>query len=237
MHEGILLVDKPKGKTSFSLVSVLRKILNVRKIGHTGTLDPMATGVMVLLIGKRFTTLSDALLAQDKEYRAEITLGITTDSYDAEGKIVASSDYIPSLVEVETALMAFQGWIEQIPPMFSAKKIQGRKLYEYARQGRSIARPASRVFLKTALISYEYPKIILHMECSKGTYIRSIAYELGVKLSSGAHLSSLTRIRSGTHTLDQCLPGKLLFEGELEQNRTIVVQHLRKDVHGSIPVF
>lgn len=226
--EGILLVDKPQGKTSFSLISCLRKVLNVQKIGHAGTLDPMATGVMVLLIGKKFTTLSDTFLNKDKEYLADITLGITTDSYDADGQITSQNDYIPTLQEVEQALTYFQGEIEQTPPMFSAKKIKGKKLYELARQGKEIERPKASIFVRTTLINYTYPNITLRLECSKGTYIRSIAHDLGQHLTSGAHLSGLIRTKTGPYTLDQCLSGKYLFEAPLQEAKQSVLSKLLK---------
>lgn len=228
--EGVLLVDKPKGKTSFSLVSVLRKILNVQKIGHAGTLDPMATGVMVLLIGKKFTTLSDQLLSSDKEYIAEITLGITTDTYDAEGQVVAESSHIPPLDDLEKALLQFQGKVEQTPPMFSAKKQDGKKLYELARLGQVVDRPKVTLEMATHLIHYEYPKITLSVACSKGTYVRSIAHDLGEILGSGAHLSGLIRSRSGTFSIGRCMQGSILFEAPLPEAKQAVLDHLQKAI-------
>src|ERR1700722_14474450 len=124
--EGLLLVNKPQGKTSFSLIRSLRKLTGVKKIGHAGTLDPFATGVMVILIGKNYTRLSDEFLLSDKEYLAEIYLGVSTDTYDCDGKVVARSKKIPSMEEVQKTLLQFQGEIDQVPPMFSAKKIKGK---------------------------------------------------------------------------------------------------------------
>lgn len=210
LMEGILVVNKPQGKTSFSLIRALRKKTGIQKIGHAGTLDPFATGVMVLLIGKRYTRLSDTLLVQDKEYLAEVSLGVTTDTYDCDGKIVASSKRIPSHEEIIEMLRHFQGEIEQVPPMYSAKKVRGKKLYELARAGQTIERPACRVTVQTELLSYEYPKISLKIACSKGTYIRSIANDLGEKLGCGAHLSKLQRTRSGVYTLQESIDGTLL---------------------------
>lgn len=207
---GILLVNKPRGKTSFSLVSCLRKIYGVDKIGHAGTLDPFATGVMVLLVGRTFTRLSDQFLGQDKEYAARVYLGKTTDSYDCDGNITATSDHIPTLAEIETALMSFQGKVQQTPPMFSAKKVKGKKLYELARKGVTIEREAKEVTLKTELVQYEYPYLDLLITCSKGTYIRTVAHDLGQMLGCGAHLSELTRTRSGPFHLKDCIDGTLL---------------------------
>lgn len=209
---GILLVNKPRGKTAFSLVSCLRRILKVRKIGHAGTLDPFATGVMVMLIGKNYTRLSDSFLACDKAYRAKLHLGITTDTFDCDGIEQARSDVIPSQIDIEAAIARFQGEIDQVPPMFSAKKVNGKKLYELARKGKSIERQPVKVKVKTTLLHYQYPCLDIDVECSKGTYIRSIAHDLGEMLGCGAHLTALERTRSGSFLLDACLDGALLFD-------------------------
>lgn len=203
--EGILLVDKPKGISSFSLVQTLRRRLNVKKIGHAGTLDPFATGVMVMLIGRSYTRLSDQFLCSDKEYVAEVYLGTTTDTYDSEGTITSQSSYIPSLEDIQLALLQFQGEIEQIPPMYSAKKQQGKKLYELARKGIEVERAPVRLTVHTHFIRYAYPYLELRIVCSKGTYIRSIAYDLGVKLGCGAHLTNLRRTRSGQFKIENCI--------------------------------
>ena len=223
--EGLLPVCKPIGKTSFSLVSILRKLTSIRTIGHAGTLDPFADGVMLLLIGKPYTRLSNQLLHQDKEYRAALCLGVTTDSYDIDGKITQESSYVPTLSEVEETLLKFQGTILQTPPMFSAKKVQGKKLYELARKGVTIEREAVPVQLKVDLVEYTYPKLILHVACSKGTYIRSLAYDIGIQLTCGAHLSQLTRTRSGPYILADCCDGERLLESGYDWG-----QFLRKDL-------
>ncbi len=177
--EGLLLVDKPEAKTSFSLIRALRKLTGIKKIGHAGTLDPFATGVMVLLVGKQYTKLSDSLLLSDKEYLTELCLGVTTDTYDCDGKIVASSKKKPTLKAIEKAVATFQGELEQVPPMYSAKKVNGKKLYELAREGKTIERKPAKISLETEIVSYTYPKLELRIKCSKGTYIRSIGHELG----------------------------------------------------------
>ncbi len=215
--EGILLIDKPLGKTAFSLIAALRKRIGVRTIGHAGTLDPLATGVMILLIGKKFTKQSNRFLGQEKEYRAVLHLGIATDTYDSEGKITEESSFIPSLAEITLLLERFQGEVEQIPPMFSAKKVKGKKLYELARKGQTIERAPSRVTLATQFISYDYPFLTLHVTCSKGTYIRSLAHDLGHALGCKAHLSSLVRVRSGTFQLKDCIDGTLLESPQFDQ--------------------
>ncbi|MBP7074960.1 MAG: tRNA pseudouridine(55) synthase TruB [Rhabdochlamydiaceae bacterium] len=209
--KGVLLVDKPRGKTSFSLVTALRKKTGIQKIGHAGTLDPFATGLMILLIGKEFTRLSDTYLTTEKEYETTAILGISTDSYDCDGQTISTSSYIPTLAEVEKALLNFQGQVEQTPPMFSAKKIQGKPLYKLARKGIEIPRAPVLVTLKTTLLSYTYPTLKLHIVCSKGTYIRSIAHDLGALLTCGAHLSELRRLRCGSYHISESIPGDLLY--------------------------
>lgn len=210
--EGILPVNKPIGKTSFNLVSSLRKLTNIRTIGHAGTLDPFASGVMILLIGKSYTKLTSSFLNQDKQYLATLHLGITTDTYDLDGQIIAQSPLIPTKSQLEKVLLKFQGTIHQIPPMFSAKKIQGKKLYNLARKGIIIPRAPITVTIKIALISYSYPYIQLKVDCSKGTYIRSLAHDIGILLGSGAHLCQLNRTKSGTFQLIHCCDAKRLFE-------------------------
>ncbi|MBS0616219.1 MAG: tRNA pseudouridine(55) synthase TruB [Verrucomicrobia bacterium] len=212
ISEGICLVDKPRGKTSFSLVSALRRITGIRKIGHAGTLDPFATGLMVMLIGSAHTKLSNLYISQEKEYTCTLRLGITTDTYDCEGKMVNVSDKVPSLEELENALRSFQGTILQTPPMFSAKKVQGQKLYHLARRGIEIERKPVVVTVKTTLLSYNYPFVELSVVCSKGTYVRSIAHDLGEMLGCGAHLSDLRRLRSGKYDVSAAIDGKLLYE-------------------------
>lgn len=214
MSEGILIVDKPKGVTSFSLVRVLRKRLNVQKIGHAGTLDPMATGVMVLLVGKKYTRMSDQFLGCDKEYEAEVTLGYSTDSYDAEGVITERSSLQPSPAEVQQALESFQGLTLQTPPMFSAKKINGEKLYDLARRGEVVERKQVEVSMTATFLSYDYPTLKFHVRCSKGTYIRSLAHDLGQKLGSFGTLTGLRRVASGDFRIENSIDGKMLYDAE-----------------------
>ncbi len=213
---GVLLVDKPRGRNSFALVAVLRRLLGVQKIGHTGTLDPFATGVMVMLIGRQFTRLSDKFLSADKEYIAEVRLGISTDTFDCDGKILSESTFIPSEEQVINAVSQFQGEIDQVPPMFSAKKQNGKKLYELARQGKTVERLPVRIRVETQLLSYQYPDIKLSISCSKGTYIRSIANDIGLLLTCGAHVTDLRRVRSGYFHLKDCYDGGLLFSPDVD---------------------
>ncbi len=215
-NNGILLVDKAAGSTSFHLVSLLRRLTRIEKIGHAGTLDPFATGVMVMLIGREFTRRSDDFLSSDKQYRATLNLGVATDSYDIDGQVTSQNDLIPTQNQVDLAIATFQGQVLQVPPMFSAKKVQGKKLYDLARKGISIERQAVLVQLKTTLLSYVYPHLEIEVSCSKGTYIRSLAHDLGQMLGCGAHLSALTRLRSGTFHLNQCIQQELLKNPEFD---------------------
>lgn len=221
--QGILLIDKPVGKTSFWLVGILRKKLNVKTIGHAGTLDPFATGVMVMLIGKPYTKLSQSLICDDKEYVATIRLGISTDSYDCDGVEISRCERVPSLEEIETALQKFQGSVEQIPPMFSAKKVQGKKLYELARQGKEIERKPVTVQMQVKMIEYQYPLLRIHTVCSKGTYIRSIAHDLGAALGTGAHLSALQRTRSGKFLLKDCIDSAQIFSPDFDLGAKLLI--------------
>jgi len=208
--EGMLLVNKAAGTTSFRLVTLLRRRLGVQKIGHAGTLDPFATGVMVMLIGRRYTRLSQHFLQQDKEYVARIKLGITTDTYDCDGSIIEESAVIPTTNALKEASSHFQGTISQIPPMFSAKKVNGKKLYELARKGQEVERKPVEVVIKTDIVDYAYPFLDIKVNCSKGTYIRSIAHDMGILLGCGGHLTTLQRTRSGPYQLEECVDGALL---------------------------
>ena len=203
--EGILLVNKEKGQPSFYLVKMLRKLSGIKKIGHAGILDPFATGVMVLLVGRSYTKLSNQFLNDDKAYVGTIKLGEETNTFDCEGQIIKTSSYIPSLQEVESVITQFQGRLSQVPPMFSAKKVCGQKLYLLARKGIEIERKPAEVSVKTILLNYSYPQLTIQVECSKGTYIRAIASEMGKKLSSLGHLVALERIQSGPYHLRDCI--------------------------------
>lgn len=209
---GILLVNKHSGNTSFSLVSLLRKITKVKKIGHAGTLDPFASGLMILLIGQTYTKKSSDFLNLDKDYDATIFLGKTTETYDREGVFLNESSYKPSLDEVLETIAIFSGEIEQIPPMFSAKKVQGKKLYKLARKGQTIERKPQKVQVVFNNIDYQYPYLKVTISCSKGTYIRSLAHDIGEKLGSGAYLHNLIRNRIGPFHLKESIDQDKLEE-------------------------
>ncbi|HEY4246723.1 MAG TPA: tRNA pseudouridine(55) synthase TruB [Lacunisphaera sp.] len=205
--EGVLLVDKPSGLTSHDVVYHLRRKLQMKKIGHAGTLDPMATGLLVMLIGKA-TRISQYLISVDKIYEGEATLGVVTDSQDAQGEVMETRP-VPSLTEtqVRDAMNGFLGDQYQMPPMHSAIKIDGVPLYKMARKGEEIEREPR--FIRIAsfeLNSFALPTLTFTLHCTKGTYVRTIAHDLGKKLGCGAHLSALRRTGSGKFNISQCLP-------------------------------
>ncbi len=192
MRDGILIIDKPSGLTSHDVVNRVRRATKIRQVGHAGTLDPMATGVLVVCLGQA-TRVSEYLLGHDKAYRATIRLGIETNTYDADGEIVATHDVNVDRAEVERALAQFVGEIQQVPPMYSAIKRDGQKLYELARQGIEIERAARSVIIHSIeLRDYQAPDATIDVRCSAGTYIRSIAHDLGAALGTGGHLIDLT---------------------------------------------
>ncbi|MEK7704255.1 MAG: tRNA pseudouridine(55) synthase TruB [Myxococcota bacterium] len=200
MH-GVLIVDKPAGPTSHDVVVAMRKALREKKVGHTGTLDPVATGVLPLVLGDG-TKIARYLTGHDKTYRATVCLGITTDTHDTAGRVVAEHPVEVSETAVREALASFRGEIEQVPPMYSAKKVQGQKLYELARQGVEIERESKRVTIHTLeVIEVALPDVTLELRCSAGTYVRVLAYDLGQKLACGAHLKELRRLAVGSFTL------------------------------------
>lgn len=204
---GWIPIHKPVGCTSYDCIRCIKKLLSRgSKIGHGGTLDPFASGVLIILIGRAYTRQATDLLTWGKTYRMRVRLGISTDTYDCEGTIQNSSDRIPSQEEVLQALSFFQGEVDQIPPMFSAKKKEGRPLYEWARQGVSIERAPCKVSLQTTCLSYQYPWIDLEIHCSKGAYMRSIAHDLGEILQVGAHAVQLERTHIGSISLEQSIP-------------------------------
>lgn len=202
----ILLVDKPKGWTSFDVVAKCRGILHVRKIGHTGTLDPMATGLLVLCIG-RATKLADALQASEKEYVGEMLLGAVTPTDDAESEPSESfsTDHLTDDM-IRSAAATFVGEQQQTPPMFSARKVAGQRLYKLARRGVTVE-VAPRTITVSAfdIESIALPRVRFRIVCSKGTYIRSLARDLGRAVGSGAHLTELRRTRSGAMHVDHAL--------------------------------
>ncbi len=194
---GLLLVDKPIGPTSHKVVSVVRNGTQIRKVGHAGTLDPRASGLLVLCLGPA-TRLSEFLSTSDKQYQARIRFGEATQTYDAEGDFTLESGRMPSESEIQEALRRFRGEIEQVPPPFSAIKVKGRKAYELAREGKEVElEPREVTITEFEVLDYDPPEITVLVECSAGTYIRSLAHDLGRALDTGAHLAGLRRLRAG----------------------------------------
>lgn len=204
---GILVFDKPQGFTSHDVVAKLRGILRTRKIGHGGTLDPMATGVLPIFVGGA-TKASDYAAAQDKTYEAGFTLGFSTDTQDTTGTVIERSDRRVTLDEVRDALEGFRGAQKQIPPMYSAIKIDGQKLYDLARKGKEVERPARDItILDIALLNFDpdTQKGSFRVTCSKGTYVRTIVHDLGEKLGTHAAMHALTRTRAGVYDLSEAV--------------------------------
>lgn len=200
---GFLNVNKPIGMTSHDVISVLRKLTKIKQIGHSGTLDPFAEGVLPVAIGKATRLIE--FLDDDKEYLAQVSFGKNTSTYDIEGDVVFESGTRVCRDEVLEALKNFEGEILQMPPLYSAIKVRGKKLYEYVREGKSVEVSPRKVFIKSIeLKSFDEENQLAEIliSCSKGTYIRSIAYDLGKILSSGAFLSKLVRVRAGNFKIE-----------------------------------
>ncbi len=206
MKEGILVVDKPVGMTSHDVVSRIRKRFDMRKVGHAGTLDPLATGVLVLLLGKA-TKLSDKFITFDKAYRSTLTLGTKTTTADTQGDIVEKKPY--DRVEcwaLEKVFESLTGEIEQLPPMYSAVKVGGRKLYQLARKGIEVERKARTVRIDCLRVEdFKLPEVKFYMECSKGTYVRQLADDVGQALGCGACISQIQRTKVGPFLLEDAV--------------------------------
>jgi len=219
--DGILVVDKPRGKTSRAMTTAVSRLFQEKRAGHLGTLDPLATGVLPVMLGKA-TRLARFLEGQAKEYRATIRLGQETDTWDAAGKVIAEFSLGDlSAAQVRRAAVAFQGQIEQVPPMFSALKVEGQPLYRLARKGMEFPRKPRQVRIEELEVeAVNLPELILRVVCSPGTYLRSLAHDLGQKLGVGGHLLALRRFRSGGFTLAQATPGDPL---ELEKAQLALI--------------
>lgn len=206
MISGVLVVDKPSGMTSHDVVNVVRRLARTRRVGHAGTLDPMATGVLVVLVGPA-TRLSRFAMRGDKRYHSVVRMGETTNTYDADGEITERRTVTVDRVAIEDALTALVGPIEQIPPMYAAIKVKGRKLYELARQGKEIQREPRAVTIHSIdILDWQPPDLTLDVACSSGTYIRSLAHDLGQQLGCGGHIRELRRLVSGPFAIAQARP-------------------------------
>ena len=200
--EGMIVVNKPKGITSFDVIRKLKKILKTKKIGHTGTLDPLATGVMLVCVGKA-TKLASDLEAKDKVYIADFDIGYTTDTYDIEGKKIAENIIEVSKENLEQSIKKFIGNIKQVPPMYSAIKIDGNKLYHLARKGIEIERPERDVTIEYInLLDFKDNKVKIETKVSKGCYIRSLIYDIGQDLGTYATMTALQRKQVGDYSLE-----------------------------------
>ncbi|MBN1372447.1 MAG: tRNA pseudouridine(55) synthase TruB [Anaerolineaceae bacterium] len=210
---GVLVVDKPTGLTSHDVVQIIRKGTNIRRAGHTGTLDPRASGVLVILLGPA-VRLSEYVSASDKRYQAVLRLGAATDTYDADGRVVSSAptEHITE-EQFDAELQTFVGEIEQTPPPYSAVKVQGRKAYEMAREGEEVDLAPRKIRVYSLeLLEWAPPEAVIDVYCSSGTYVRSLAHDLGNKLGCGAHLVGLRRTKSGRFTLRDAVPLRKLRE-------------------------
>jgi tRNA pseudouridine55 synthase len=204
--DGVLVIDKPVGPTSHDVVATARRILRAKRVGHTGTLDPNASGVLPLVLG-RATRLAQFLSSDDKEYLATIRFGVVTDSYDGRGRVIEETGAVPSRAAIVSALPRFRGEFEQMPPSYSAKNVDGERAYVLARRAKPVALTAVRVATRALeLVSFEPPLAALRIVCSAGFYVRSLAHDLGQAVGTGAILDALVRTRAGTFTSDIALP-------------------------------
>ena len=206
-HDGLLLVDKPSGPTSHDVVAKIRHRFRIPKVGHGGTLDPMATGLLVILLGKG-TKISERVMGHDKTYAGTLRLGIETDSQDADGQIVAEKDAAAvTAAQVEAEMKARLGDQMQTPPMVSAIKIKGVPLYKLARKGETVERPPKLIHVyRFELVDFAPPDVRFVVECTKGTYVRTLAHDVGQALGVGAHLVQLRRTKIGQFDVAQAAP-------------------------------
>jgi|SRR5579859_1486968 len=204
-HWGLILLDKPTGPTSHDMVYAVRRGAGEKHVGHAGTLDPLATGLLVMCLGPA-TRLSEYLSGKDKRYTARLRFGQTTNTYDAQGEVTATSLALPDRLAVEAALAGFRGAQQQVPPAFSAIKRGGQKAYDLARRGEAVVLEARPVVIHALeLVDWQPPEALIEVHCSAGTYIRSLAHDLGQRLGCGAHLTALRRTASGALRVDDAV--------------------------------
>lgn len=209
---GVIILNKPRGSSSHRMVSIVRRALDMKKVGHTGTLDPGATGVLPILVGTA-TRASDLLTAQDKRYRATVLLGTVTDTLDTDGEVIAENPVNVTESDIRSIVSGFVGNIEQLPPMYSAVQVGGQRLYHLARQGIEIERkPRSVTIYSIEILSIDIPRVTIDVHCSKGTYIRTLAADIGDKLGCGACIESLTRTQSGDFLIENSVTPEQLSE-------------------------
>ncbi len=206
-NEGIFCINKPKGISSFEVVKKIREATKIKKVGHAGTLDPLASGVLIVAVGKDNTKKIPKIMAQEKEYIAEIKLGEFSETDDAEGKKtkVKVTD-IPDMKKVRNVVSEFIGQINQTPPKFSAIKVNGKRAYKLAREGKNVNLKPRKVLIKDIeILGYKYPDLVLKITCGKGVYIRSLARDIGEKLKTGGYIRQLKRTRIGEFKIEDAL--------------------------------
>jgi len=222
---GVFLIDKPAGPTSFAMVHRLRRVLGIKKVGHAGTLDPFASGLLILCAGRSATKHISSFMQGEKEYLATLCLGVETDTFDPEGRV---TQRLPvgriSAAEIEKCLNEFRGEQLQAPPVYSALKHKGRPLYYYARKGIEIVKEARHITIRTLErtdgdgdLQGDEALLCVRVVCSKGTYIRSLAADIGRRLGCGAYLKELRRTRSGCFSIEQCLPGDVFSAEDVRE--------------------
>lgn len=236
MYNGIICINKPEGFTSFDVIAKMRGILKMKKLGHSGTLDPMATGVLPVFAGSATKAIS-IIPEMGKSYRAGFRLGVTTDTYDITGEILEEKTFSKSFAEIEQALSAFRGTITQLPPMYSAVQVNGKRLYDLARKGIEVERPSREVEIsRLELLEYDEKTGmgILEMSCSKGTYVRSVIHDMGQSLGCGAVMTSLVRTCSNGFMLDECTTLEHLEKLRDEDRLAEIIKPV-ESLFGSLP--
>lgn len=214
---GVINVYKPEGITSFDVVARVRKLSNTKKVGHTGTLDPAATGILPICLG-RATKVIDYIMNSTKAYRVELKLGVVTDTYDREGKIIEQNEVRLSKESIEEAILSFVGESYQVPPMYSALKVNGKRMYELARKGIEIEREARKICIfHIEIIDIQSCSAKFDVQCSKGTYIRSLCYDIGRKLGCGGMMNALERTATGPFNLSNCIQLESLDKDNISQ--------------------
>ena len=216
--DGFILIDKPSGITSHDVVSVIRRKFHMRRVGHAGTLDPLATGILIVLLGPA-TKLFNKFSSMDKAYEATLTLGMTTDTADIEGKILTTSSYAHiSQKQIEEVFKQFVGDIEQIPPMVSAIKVNGKRLYRLARKGIEIAREPRKIKIDSLqIMNIVLPEVKFFLDCSKGTYVRKLAEDVGEVLGCGGCISQIRRTRIGEFQIKDAVPLENVNESHIRR--------------------
>ncbi|MBW2467405.1 MAG: tRNA pseudouridine(55) synthase TruB [Deltaproteobacteria bacterium] len=238
-HAGIFPVCKPEGATSFRMVQLVRRSLDIKKVGHTGTLDPFASGVLIICAGRPATKIIPLLMAGDKEYEATLQLGVTTDTQDPEGTVIERRPVsVITDEDIAECLERFTGEQLQTPPRYSALKHKGKPLYFYARKGIKVEKEARLINIKKLhCVSRSRDTLTLRVVCSKGTYIRTLAADIGEFLGCGSHLRKLKRTRNGIFSLADTLPGEKLFDREtaksLLENHRITVDAVKELLAGN----